>query len=98
MLTLKGTNGARLETEIALEVLSNLTNKSLEGELADEELGRLLVATDLTERDCSRTVTVGLLDTTGGGCRLAGSLGGELLPRGLATGRLACGLLLFVYR
>ena len=34
-----------------LEVLSDLTNETLEGELADEELGRLLVATDLTESD-----------------------------------------------
>ena len=34
-----------------LEVLGDLTNKTLEGQLADEELGRLLVATDLTESD-----------------------------------------------
>lgn len=35
-----------------------------------------------------------LLDTTGGGgCRLLGGLAGELLTRGLATCRLASGLL-----
>jgi hypothetical protein len=62
-------------------------------ELADEELSRLLVTTDLTESDGSGTVTVRLLDTTGGGRRLAGSLGSELLTGGLSSGRLAGGLL-----
>jgi len=38
----------------------------LEGELPDEELGRLLVATDFTEGDGSGAETMGLLDTTGG--------------------------------
>lgn len=48
---LKSTDGGALEAEVGLEVLSNLTNQTLEGELADEELSRLLVATDLTESD-----------------------------------------------
>jgi len=48
---LKSTNGRRLEAEIALEVLCDFTDKALEGELADEKLGGLLVATDLTESD-----------------------------------------------
>ena len=47
-----------------LEVLSDLTNKTLEGELADEQLGRLLVATDLAESDGSRPEAVRLLNTT----------------------------------
>jgi histone H3 len=60
-----------LESEIRLEILSNLTNQTLEGELSDEELGRLLVATNLTESDGTRLVSVGLLDTSGRWCRLA---------------------------
>lgn len=48
---LKGTNGGRLEAEIGLEVLSNLTDQALEGKFADQELGGFLVATDLTESD-----------------------------------------------
>jgi hypothetical protein len=67
--------------------------QALEGELADEELSRLLVATDLTESDGTRLVAVRLLDTSGGGRALAGSLGGKLLTRGLATGGLASSLL-----
>lgn len=48
---LKSTNGGGLETEVRLEVLSDFTDETLEGELADQELGGLLVATDLTESD-----------------------------------------------
>ena len=86
---LEGTDGGRLESEIGLEVLGNLANKTLEGELADEKLRRLLVATNLTKSDGTRLVAVGLLHTTGGGGRLASSLGGELLPGGLATSGFA---------
>jgi hypothetical protein len=62
---LKSTDGRGLEAEIRLEVLGNLTDKTLEGQLADEELSRLLVATDLTESNGSGLVAVRLLDTTG---------------------------------
>ena len=62
---LESADGRGLEAEIRLEVLSNLTDKTLEGQLADEELGRLLVATDLTESDGTGLVAVRLLDTTG---------------------------------
>jgi hypothetical protein len=48
---LKGADGRRLEAEIRLEVLSNLTDETLERQLADQELRGLLVATDLTESD-----------------------------------------------
>lgn len=50
---------------IYLEVLGDFTDEALEGELADEELGGLLVATNLAERDSSRPEPVGLLDTAG---------------------------------
>lgn len=48
---LERTDGGRLEAEIGLEVLCDLANQALEGKLSDEEFGRLLVATDLTESD-----------------------------------------------
>ena len=71
-----------------LEVLCNLTNKTLEGELADEELRRLLVATNLAESDSTGAEAMRLLDTTGrgrgGGSLARCGLGGELLTRGLA--------------
>ena len=82
-----------LEAEVSLEVLGDLTDQALEGQLADEELSGLLVSPDLTESDGSWPVSVGLLDSSGSGGRLTGSLGGELLPGGLASGGLPCGLL-----
>ena len=55
---LESTDGGGLEAEVGLEVLGNLTDQTLEGELADEQLSGLLVATDFTESDgtCERTV------------------------------------------
>ena len=82
-----------LEAKVSLEILGDLANETLEWELADQELGGLLVPADLTESDGSWPVSVGLLDSSGSGSRLAGSLGGQLLPGGLASGGLSCGLL-----
>jgi hypothetical protein len=50
-----------------LEVLSNLTNKPLEGKLSDKELSGFLVTPDLSESDGTRTESVRLLDSSGGG-------------------------------
>jgi hypothetical protein len=71
---LESADGRRLEAEIRLEVLGDLTDETLEGQLADQELGRLLVATDLTESDGTGLVAVRLLDTTGRRSGLASSL------------------------
>jgi len=86
-------DGRRLEAQVGLEVLRDLAHQALEGQLADQELRRLLVAADLAERDGARAVAVRLLDAAGGGGRLARRLGGELLAGRLAAGRLACCLL-----
>jgi hypothetical protein len=93
---LESTDGGGLEAEIGLEVLSDLTDKALERQLADEKLSGLLVATDLTESDRSWLVAVGLLDTAGRRRGLAGGLGGELLAGSFATGGLACEVLVRV--
>ncbi len=47
-----------------LEVLRDFADEALEGELADEELGRLLVATNFTEGDGSGPEAMGLLHTS----------------------------------
>ena len=90
---LQSHDGRALEAEISLEVLGNLTDQALEGELADEQLGGLLVSPDLTESHCSRPVSVRLLDSASGRGGLASSLGGQLLPGGLASGGFTSGLL-----
>ena len=90
---LEGHDGGALEAEIGLEVLGDLADETLKGELADEKLGRLLVTPDLTKSHGSGPVTMGLLDASGGGGRFTGSLGSELLPRRLSTGGFTGGLL-----
>ena len=90
---LQSHDGGALEAEIGLEVLGDLADETLKGELADEKLGRLLVTPDLTKSHGSGPVTMGLLDASGGGGRFTGSLGSELLPRRLSTGGFTGGLL-----
>eukprot|EP00286_Rhodomonas_abbreviata_P015986 CAMPEP_0181319190 /NCGR_PEP_ID=MMETSP1101-20121128/17432_1 /TAXON_ID=46948 /ORGANISM="Rhodomonas abbreviata, Strain Caron Lab Isolate" /LENGTH=145 /DNA_ID=CAMNT_0023426759 /DNA_START=271 /DNA_END=708 /DNA_ORIENTATION=- len=84
---LEGHDGVGLEAEVRLEVLGNLPHQTLERKLSDEELGRLLVPSDLTEGYGSRPEAMGLLHATGGWRRLAGGLGGELLARSLKKHR-----------
>ena len=70
-------------------ILINLSDKTLERSLANEEIGRLLVPADILESNDARVVAVGLLHSSSEGCRLAGSLYGELKGGGL----LYCGFL-----
>ena len=90
---LESHDGGALEAQVSLEVLGDLADETLEGELADEKLSGLLVAPDLTESHSSGLVAVRFLDAPSCGSALAGSLGGQLLPWGLASGRFSCGLL-----
>ena len=90
---LKGEHSRALEAKVSLEILSDFTDQALEGELADEQLGALLIATDLTKGDGSRSESVGLLDSTSSGGRLTGSFRCELLSGCLSTGGLTSGLL-----
>jgi hypothetical protein len=53
---LEGGDRRGLEPQVGLELLSNLADEALKGELADEKLGRLLVAADLAEGDGARAV------------------------------------------
>ncbi|KAI3706363.1 hypothetical protein L6452_24047 [Arctium lappa] len=61
--------------------------------LPDEELGTLLILPDFSQGDGSRPESVWFLHTSGGRCRLPGSLGGELLPWSLSSGGFPGGLL-----
>jgi hypothetical protein len=57
---LESADGGRLKSEVGLEVLGDLSDEALEGQLSDQELGRLLVSSDLSEGDGSGSVSVGL--------------------------------------
>ena len=61
---LQSHDGGALETEISLDVLGDLTDQALEGELADQQLGGLLASPDRTESHYSWPVSVGVLDST----------------------------------
>ena len=82
-----------LESQVSLEVLGDFTNQSLEGELPQQKFGRLLVSTDFSEGNCSGPVSVGFLDTSGGGCALAGGFGCQLFPGSLSSSGFTGGLL-----
>jgi len=82
---LEGSNGSTLETEVSLEVLSNLPHQALEGQFTNQQLSGLLVPTDLPQSHSARPVTMGLLDTTGGGGTLTGSLSRQLLTWSFAS-------------
>ena len=89
---LKGKDGRSLESKVGLEVLGDLSDKSLEWKLSDQKLGGLLVSSDLSKSDGSWTVSVRFLDSSGGWGRLSGGLGSKLLSWGLSSGGLSCGL------
>jgi|UniRef100_A0A804NS01 hypothetical protein len=88
----RGDSGG-LEAEVGLEILRDLTDEALEGQLADEQLRALLVLANLPERDGAGAEAVRLLHATGCRRRLARRLGGQLLAGRLAARRLARRLL-----
>ena len=91
---LEGKDGGRLESKVALGLVGNLTDESLERKLSDEELRGLLVSSDLSERDRARLESVGSLDASGGvGSLSSGGLVADGLSGVLGTGRLSSGML-----
>ena len=90
---LQGHHSRALESQISLEILGDFSNQTLEGQFTDQQLGRLLVPSDLSESDGSGPVTMRFLDTTGRRCALSSRLGSQLLPRGFATSRFSGSLL-----
>merc|ERR1719483_59723 len=82
---LKGHDSRGLETQVGLEILSDFPDQTLEWEFPDQQFSGLLIPPDLPEGNSAGTITVRFLDTSGGRGRLAGGLGSELLPRGIAS-------------
>ena len=90
---LEGEDGGGLETEVVLELSSDLTDESLEGELSDKELGGLLETSDFAESYGSWSETVGLLNTSGSSGLLGSLLVGNMFTGGFASGVLSRGVL-----
>ena len=73
-------NGRGLESEPFGKLLGDLADQALERELSHQQLGALLVLSDLSERHRARSVSVRLFrDSLGGLNRLLDRLGGVLL-------------------
>ncbi len=75
-------NGGALEAQVRLELLRDLADEALEGQLADQQLGALLVVADLAECDRARAVAVRPLDAALGRAILCTS---SSIAWGLAT-------------
>jgi len=86
-------NSGRLESKVVLEVLCDLTNQSLEWQLAQEEVSGLLIASNLTQCNGTRSISVWLLHASCCWCRLTCGLRRQLLTWRLTTCRLTRGLL-----
>lgn len=82
-----------LEPKIRLEILSNLPDQPLERQFPDQQLGALLVLSDLPQSNRPRAEAVGLFHTSGGRGGLSCRLRGQLLPGCLSSGRFSCCLL-----
>ncbi|KMS94234.1 hypothetical protein BVRB_023460 [Beta vulgaris subsp. vulgaris] len=78
-------HGRGLEAEVVLEVLCDLPDQPLEGQLSDQKVRGLLVPADLPKGHCAGPVAVRLLHASCGWCGLAGCLGGQLLAGCLAS-------------
>jgi histone H3 len=91
---LEGKDGRGLESEVRLEVRSDLSNESLERKLSNEELSGFLESSDFSEGDGSWSESVWFLHTSGsgGGGSLLG-LGSDVLSWSLSSLLLSSGLL-----
>ena len=81
---LKSENCTGLKTEIALKLLCDFSHDALEWEFANQQFGRLLVATNLAKRHSARLETVRLFGIAGCDTLLERLLG-ESLARHLST-------------
>ena len=90
---LKCHHSRALEAQVSLEILGDFTHKSLERQLADEQLRALLIPSDLAKSDCSRPEAMWLLDSSGSRGALASGLGRQLFAGSLASSGLASCLL-----
>jgi len=84
---------AALESQVSLVLLSDISDESLERQLADEKFSGLLVLSDFSESDSSWSESVGLLDATDSWCSLSSGLASDVLSGSLGSGILSRSLL-----
>jgi len=79
-------DSVRLESQVSLEVLGDFSDQALKRQLADQEFGRFLVFSNLSQRYGTRSISVRFLDTASRRSGFARSFSRELLSRGFTTG------------
>ena len=89
----KSQYGICFEFQVFFEVLGNLTHKSLEWQLAYQQIRGLLIPPDLPEGHGPRPISMGLLDAPRCWRTLSGGLSCKLLAGSFTTSGLAGGLL-----
>ena len=82
-------DGRRLEAQVRLEVLCDLTNEALEWQLADQQVRALLVLPNFSQGNCPWSVAVWLLHSA---WYRFSCLRGQVLSWCLPTGRFTCSL------
>ena len=90
---LEGEDSGGLESKVALEVRSDLSDESLERKLSDEELGGFLESSDLSKCDSAWSESVSSLHSNVGWRFTLGLLVGDVLSWLLGAGILSCGVL-----
>jgi hypothetical protein len=87
---LEGQEGRALESELAVALVGDVLDDSLERKLSDQEVGASLVLSDFSDGNGSRSESVSLLDTADRG--LSGALLAGVFPWLLDSGvGLSCG-------
>ena len=90
---MNGEHGLRLPTQIAFELSGDLSHEALERQLSDQKLSRLLILSNFSERNRSRSEAMWLLNALVSDIgRLTGRLLGQLLPGSFRSRVLPCGL------
>ena len=83
---LQGHHSGALEAELSLEILGDLTDETLEGQLADEKFGALLVAADFSEGNCAGPVAMRFLYPSSSRSTFPGCLCRQLFSGGFSSG------------
>ena len=86
-------DGSRLESQVGLEILGDFTYQSLEWQLSDKQFRGLLVSSDFTKSNSTRSVTMRFLDSSSSWSTLSCGFGGQLFSWSLASSRFSGGLL-----
>ena len=62
---LKSQHSGALKPQVGFEILCDFSNETLERQLADQQFGRFLIATDFSKSDGTGPVTVRFLNSPG---------------------------------